>query len=333
MSTTYTFEELAAAAAGSNSIGDAVRMLGREPSPGRNRYVMGLMREIGIDCRHFRNASQLYTREMLEEAAAASKSISEVVRRLGAKEVGGTQAYIGRQLRRYGIDVSHFDAWKRGRTIAVFDRESLIAAAQGATSVVEVVQRLGAGPGAAQYERVRRSLIDEGIDVTRRDKRRLKDIPKDEFAEIVARSRSIAECAKLLDVRDCGAFRNRFHRLIAEYELDLSHMSGQAHARGTRSPQRTSPAEILIANPGARRRINSRKLRAAMLEIGAPYRCGMCGTGPVWQDREITLEVDHISGDFTDNRPQNLRFLCPNCHATTPTFCRKKKQEPYPLDC
>lgn len=38
----------------------------------------------------------------------------------------------------------------------------------------------------------------------------------------------------------------------------------------------------------------------------------------------MTLEVDHISGDFTDNRPQNLRFLCPNCHATTPTYCRKK---------
>jgi hypothetical protein len=51
---------------------------------------------------------RLYTWEMLAEAAAASIAINEVVRRLGAEEVGGTQTHIGRQLRRFGIDMSHF---------------------------------------------------------------------------------------------------------------------------------------------------------------------------------------------------------------------------------
>jgi hypothetical protein len=36
----------------------------------------------------------------------------------------------------------------------------------------------------------------------------------------------------------------------------------------------------------------------------------------------MTLEVDHVNGDRTDDRLENLRLLCPNCHAVTRTWCR-----------
>jgi len=36
-----------------------------------------------------------------------------------------------------------------------------------------------------------------------------------------------------------------------------------------------------------------------------------------WLGSELTLEIDHMNGRYSDNRPENLRFLCPNCHSQT----------------
>ena len=44
--------------------------------------------------------------------------------------------------------------------------------------------------------------------------------------------------------------------------------------------------------------------------------------------KPLTLHVDHINGVNNDCRRENLRFLCPNCHAQTPTHAgRNKKRE------
>jgi 5-methylcytosine-specific restriction endonuclease McrA len=44
-----------------------------------------------------------------------------------------------------------------------------------------------------------------------------------------------------------------------------------------------------------------------------------------WNDIPITLELDHINGNNTDNRIENLRLLCPNCHSQTSTYKNKNK--------
>ena len=65
-------------------------------------------------------------------------------------------------------------------------------------------------------------------------------------------------------------------------------------------------------------RLKKRVLREGLLG----YVCSMCGIKE-WNGKPLVLQLDHINGDNRDNRIENLRLLCPNCHSQTETFCRK----------
>lgn len=61
---------------------------------------------------------------------------------------------------------------------------------------------------------------------------------------------------------------------------------------------------------------SSKNLKRYLLEYGVPYKCSICGISS-WRENSLTLEIDHIDGVRNHNNPNNLRFLCPNCHSQT----------------
>lgn len=71
-------------------------------------------------------------------------------------------------------------------------------------------------------------------------------------------------------------------------------------------------------------------LRRLLLNSGVPLRCSECGISK-WRGVPAPLQVDHIDGDRINNNLRNLRFLCPNCHALTPTFAGRNIKRRNPL--
>ena len=66
---------------------------------------------------------------------------------------------------------------------------------------------------------------------------------------------------------------------------------------------------------------SGRKLRRTLLDIGHKEECVVCKTGLMWNGKKLTLHVDHVDGNRKNNEVSNLRFLCPNCHSQTNTYC------------
>ena len=203
-----------------------------------------------------------------------------------------------------------------------YTRERLAQAAAKCSDIDEVISFLGARP----YGNLGRYLVKRfthfGIDISHfRSWGRRPRPTGEELREAVAESISIAEVLRRLDPPGNGAQRAQLHRWIAEEHLTTSHFLGQAHQRGKPGTTITRPEDVLVRHGGAHRTATKR-LRRALREVGVPEECARCGTGPEWLGKPMTLEVDHISGDWRDDRRENLRLLCPNCHAVTSTWCR-----------
>lgn len=95
-----------------------------------------------------------------------------------------------------------------------------------------------------------------------------------------------------------------------------------------RRPRNQKPLKLTIEEQTAQRfnagTVESRSTLRIYLAKQNGYQCAICSLSN-WLDKPITLVVDHINGDASNNFPENLRLLCPNCNSQTPTFAGRNK--------
>ena len=153
-----------------------------------------------------------------------------------------------------------------------------------------------------------------------------------QLADLVRSASSLAEVLTKLELPTEGRAHHELKRRLRELAIDTSHMTGQAWSRG--KTKRTHPSlkqmslrtrmpddQVFSENSP---QLTARLLRERVLELGRPYACAECGIAD-WRGKPLTLELDHINGINNDNRLVNLRFLCPNCHSQTETFCNRRR--------
>jgi hypothetical protein len=140
---------------------------------------------------------------------------------------------------------------------------------------------------------------------------------EDDARLAIAASLSWAEALRRLGMRPAGGNWKTLQRYALEvWGISTEHFDQRAMRRRSRSGRPLS--EILVAGSTYNRGSLKRRLYAEGIK---ERRCELSGQDELWRGRRMALILDHISGDATDNRLENLRIVCPNCAATLDTHC------------
>lgn len=323
----YDEAALAEAVAGCDSWAGLMRGLGVKPSGGRRRVLQERVRALGLDTSHFthKSAEQKYSDAAIAEAVAASTTLREVVNRLGGRPASGTLSHIRRRIRAAGLDVSHFPGLNREATVLPATRDELIEAAGCCTSIRAAARRLGVPEDSRARKALRRAFDDERVDVAHFRHLR-KEVPDALVRSALQQSSSYAEAARSPGLPDDDSSRRRLQRQAARLGVETGHFTRRSRPQRDASPRRPVAGHVLRVLPTGSARTNRERLHRALAEVGVPYVCAACGNAGGWRGAPMTLQIDHVNGDWLDNRRENLRYLCPNCHAITDTWCGRNRR-------
>ncbi|MFF4643649.1 HNH endonuclease [Streptomyces sp. NPDC001389] len=332
MTDPYERDTLITGVAASRGWADLMRRLGLKESGGRRRTLQEKVAFHGIDTSHFAQRSpwRKYTDEAIAAAAASSSTFREVAVKLGARPATGTLSHIGRRISAAGIDISHFPKAERSGVELPFNAAELAAAAASAESIRGVARLLDVPDDSRSRASLGRMLKEHGIDTARFRNSRLT-VPEEALRAVVPESSSYADVMRALGLEVNEVNRRRVRRRVAQLELDVSHFTRRPWAAASRTVPRPVTAEVLVVLPDGSPRTNRARLHRALQEAGVMYACAGCGNPGTWLGQPICLQIDHISGDWLDNRHENLRYLCPNCHSLTDTWCGKRRRDPVAL--
>lgn len=150
----------------------------------------------------------------------------------------------------------------------------------------------------------------------------LKNVTKNEMIEILSNSKSMREVILLFNLspNGSGGYRNIKDRII---KLGLEVPKYNYYGDGSKRIKHSNDDVFCVNSKFPRQKLKNRIIKQELLE----YKCVECDNTGEWNEKKLSLHLDHINGINDDNRLENLRFLCPNCHSQTETYSGKKNKK------
>lgn len=153
---------------------------------------------------------------------------------------------------------------------------------------------------------------------------KIYELTDEQFADTIKNSTNISEVLFKLGYSVAGNSWGfaQVRKRMADLNLDQSMFKGKSAMAAKLQSMKLSAKDLLKPNCKHNRNITRRYIISNEL---LPYKCAICGLSE-WNGKTLSLELDHINGINNDNRLENLRFLCPNCHSQTTTYGSRNQQ-------
>lgn len=155
---------------------------------------------------------------------------------------------------------------------------------------------------------------------------RPKKWTEQQLRKIVPVVTSVRQVLTKLGLKEAGGNYAQIKKFLKEYKIDHSHFTGIGWNIGMKmqiNPPK-SLDKILVKNST----YQSFKLKKRLFAVGLKKPCcELCGWAKKSEDGRVPLELDHVNGEHSDNRIDNLRILCPNCHSLQSTHRGKNKKK------
>lgn len=141
---------------------------------------------------------------------------------------------------------------------------------------------------------------------------------KESVAIAIEGSISKKEVLNKLGLQASGGNYKSLEKACESHGLPLPAFDYRSAGKNLNRPKEIPNEEVFVQNSTYS---NRTLIKKRLLKLGLENRCSECLLTPTWNGKRLTLQLDHINGVADDNRLENLRLLCPNCHSQTETFC------------
>ena len=144
----------------------------------------------------------------------------------------------------------------------------------------------------------------------------------EDIKNAVVDSMCMSDVLRKLNLSSRGSNADTIKKQIIKHNIDFSHFD--ISLARSRNKHRWTDEDIFVEHSPIPRSSLSAYVRRRSI-LGLP-KCVECGITDTYNNKPIKLTVDHINGISDDNRKENLRWLCHNCHSQTSTFGRKNRR-------